>query len=223
MQELKRLQGKRLDGLTLHLAEIKQLRLSGWKGFKLYLQDSRGVRSELPVIKGIYSVGGKDGVKAWMDLEYREELDFSKGENSLTSFSLSSSHTDRKLFLHLEEFIPPGGHLMVSYEGGQKIHTTTLKSLSSGIPPVLTALGTLIFLAGFHYIKDWYLAEGGHEGPRKIWGEKAPDAKWTKIFLEMTAQQIKPFLDKKSSPSLTELEKPARKRAEEILKIISRI
>ena len=223
MQELKRLQGKRLNGLTLHLGEIKQLRLSGWKGFKLYLQDSKGLRSELPVIKGIYSVGGKDGVKAWMDLEYREELAFSKGGKSLASFSLSSSHIDQRLFSHLGDIIPPGGHLMVSYEGGQKIHTMTLKSLSSGIPPVLTPLGVLIFRAGFHYIKDWYLAEGGHEGPRKIWGEKAPDAKWVKIFLEMTTQQIKTFLDKKSSLSLTELEKPARKRAKEILNIISRI
>ena len=223
MQALKRLQGKRLDSLTLHLGEIQQLRLSGWKGFKLYLQDSRGVWSELPVIKGIYSVGGKDGVKAWMDLEYREELEFSKGEKSLASFSLDSSHIDQKLFSYLGEFIPPGGHLMVSYEGGQKIHTTTLKSLISGIPPVLTPLGTLIFRAGFHYIKDWYLAEGGHEGPRKIWGEKAPDAEWVKIFLEMTAQQIKLFLEKKSSLSHPELEKPARKRAKEILKICSRI
>jgi len=223
MQELKRLQGKRLNGLTLHFGEIKQLRLSGWKGFKLYLQDSRGVRSELPVIKGIHSVGGKDGVKAWMDLEYREELEFSKGEHSLTFFSLSSSNIDQKLFSYLGEVIPPGGHLMVSYEGGQEIHITTLKSLSSGIPPVLTPLGTLIFRAGFHYIKDWYLAEGGHEGPRKIWGEKAPDAEWVKIFLEMTAQQIKLFLEKKSSLSHPELEKPARKRAKEILKICSRI
>ncbi len=212
-----------MDGLTLHLGEIKQLRLSGWKGFKLYLQDSQGVRSELPAIKGIYSVGGKDGVKAWMDLEYREELEFSKGENSLTSFSLSSSHIDQKLFSSLGEIIPPGGHLMVSYEGEQKIHTATLKSLISGIPAVLTPLGTLIFRAGFHYIKDWYLAEGGHEGPRKIWGEKAPDAKWVKTFLEMTAQQIESFLDKKTSLSHQELEKPARKRAQEILKITGRI
>ncbi len=223
MQELKRLQGQRLNGLTLHLGEIKQLRLSGWKGFKLYLQDNKGSRSELPIIKGIYSVGGKDGVKAWMDLEYREKLVFSKEEKPLASFSLRASHIDRKLFSHLGKIIPPGGHLMVSYEGEQKIHTATLKSLSSGIPPVLTPLGILIFRAGFHYVKDWYLAEGGHEGPRKIWGEKAPDAQWEKIFLDKTAQQIKPFLDKKSNSSLTELEKLARKRAQEILKVISRI
>ncbi|NIM91612.1 MAG: DUF1122 domain-containing protein [Candidatus Aminicenantes bacterium] len=207
----------------MHLEEIKQLRLSGWKGFKLYLQDSKGSRSELPVIKGIYSVGGKDGVKAWMDLEYREELKFSKERKPSPSFSLSSSHIDQELFSHLGKVIPSGGHLMISYEGEQKIHTSTLKSLSSGIPAVLTPLGTLIFRAGFHYIKDWYLAEGGHEGPRKIWGEKAPDARWEKIFLERTAQQIRPFLDKKSSSSLKELEKLARKRAQEILKVVSRI
>ena len=62
--------------------------------------------SELPVIKGIHSVGGKDGVKAWMDLEYREELKFLKVKNSKDIFSLSSSNLNRKLFRYLGDIIP---------------------------------------------------------------------------------------------------------------------
>jgi len=223
MQKLIRLQTKRINDFALYLGEVKQLRLSGWKGFKLYLQDKRGTISETPVIKGIYSIGGKDGIKAWMDLEYTEELEFSNGDNSGNTLSLSSSNLDRKLFRYLGDIIPPGGHLMVSYEGEQKIHMKTIKSLSTGIPPVLTPLGTLIFLAGFQYIKDWYLAEGGHEGPRKLWGEKAPDVNWIKAFYGKTAQQIKKFMEKKSNSSPKEFEEQARKRAKEILEVIGKI
>ena len=223
MQELEILNQRKLNNFGLYLGEVKQLRLSGWKGFKLYLQNTSGIRSELPVIKGIYSAGGKDGVKAWMDLEYREELEFSKGDNSQAFFSLRTSHLNRKLFMYLGNIIPPGGHLMVSYEGEQKIHTMTLESLSLGIPPVLTSLGILIFLAGFQYIKDWYLAEGGHEGPRKLWGEKAPDAHWSEVFLEKTAQQIRQFLEKKSNFLPKELKAQSQERAKEIFEIIRKI
>jgi hypothetical protein len=223
MQDLKNLQEKKLNNFTLHLGEIKQLRLSGWKGFKLYLKNSRGWISEFPVIKGIYSMGGKDGVQAWMDVEYIEELEFSEGKNSKDTFSVDLSYLNRKLFRYLGNIIPPGGHLMVSYEGEQKIHTVTRKSLSLGIPPVLTPLGILIFLAGFQYTKDWYLAEGGHEGPRKLWGEKAPDANWEKVFFEKTVQQIKQFFKKKSSTLSKELVESTRKRAKEIQEFIRKI
>jgi len=223
MQKLKRLHAKKLDAFSLYLGEVKQLRLSGWKGFKLYLQDRKGIKSELPVIKGIYSVGGKDGIKSWMDLEYREELEFLNGKNHSVSFSLSSSDLNRKLFRFLGNIIPPGGHLMVSYEGEQRIHAATTKSLSLGIPPVVTPLGILIFLGGFQYIKDWYLAEGGHEGPRKLWGEKAPDAKWAQVFNKRTARQIKQFFEEKADSLPKELEEQSRRRSREILEVISRI
>ena len=72
---LKNLHGKRVNDYTLHLGEVKQLRFSGWKGFKLYVRDSCSILNESPIIKGIYSIGGKDGVKSWMDLEYNEELE----------------------------------------------------------------------------------------------------------------------------------------------------
>lgn len=223
MQELKGLQGKRLNGFSLDLGEVKQLHLSGWKGFKLYLRDNSGRASESPVIQGIYSVGGKDGVKAWMDLEYTEELEFARGAEIKDKLSLETDHLNRKLFKYLGNIIPPGGHLMVSYEGEQNIHVSTRIWLNKGIPPVLTPLGVLIFLAGFQYIKDWYLAEGGHEGPRKLWGEKAPDKSWTETFYERTAQQIGKFMEKRAGTYPKEIEDPARHKATEILEAIKKI
>jgi len=219
---LKNLNGKRVNGYTLHLGEVKQLRFSGWKGFKLYVRDSRGFLSGSPVIKGIYSVGGKDGVKAWMDLQYNEELKFLKEKEIKDNLILSSNSLDQKLFKYLGNIIPPGGHLMVSYEGKQIIHTDTIKSLSIGIPPVATALGFLIFQGGFQLIKDWYLAEGGHEGPRKLWGEKAPNDTWAQTFYKNTAQQVVQFLERKHNLAHKELQESAIQRSRGILESIKK-
>lgn len=215
---LNKLHSQKLDGHSLHLGEVRQLRLSGWKGFKLYLRSPGGELSTFPAIKGIYSTSGKEGVKPWMDLDYREELAFSASEKDESTFSLRANKKDRILFKKLGDIIPPGGHLMVSYEGDQRIHQETIKSLSLRIPPAATPLGHLIWQAGFQFIKDWYLAEGGFEGPRKLWGEKAPDEVWEKKFSERTAQQLRDFLERKPS-SWKDLEDSARQRAKEILAI----
>jgi len=217
---LKKLDGLSLNGFTLHFGDFKQLRLSGWKGFKLYIQNKKGKLSIFPVIKGIYSAGAKHGVKPWLDVEYREELEFPSSETKTSKLLLNKAGQDRLLFKLLGDIIPPGGHLMVSYEGEQKIHEETMKSLSIGIPPAATPLGYLIYQAGFQYIKDWYLAEGGSEGPRKLWGEKAPDEAWKQNFLEKTYRQLRSFLGRKPT-SYKELENSARQRAEEILSLRS--
>jgi hypothetical protein len=217
---LKNLDKKKLNGYKLHLGELKQLRFSGWKGLRLFIRDSRGNLSSFPVIKGIYSAGGKDGVKPWMDIEYSEKLGFLEEKETKDGLVLSSKSLDRKLFKYLGNAIPSGGHLMVSYEGEQIIHTSTAKSLSMGIPPAATALGFLIFQGGFQLIKDWYLSEGGHEGPRKLWGEKAPDGTWAKIFYKKTAQQIFQFLEIKQNLAHEELLEPAVQRSKEVIEII---
>ncbi len=216
------LHDKNVNDFRLHLEEVKQLRLSGWKGFKLYLRNHRDILSTSPVIKGIYSSGGKDGVQPWMDLDYNDEVQFQDSLNRQEKYSLGTSESGFKLFSLLGDLIPPGGHLMVSYEGEQKIHADTVKSLSLGIPPVVTPLGYLLYKAGFQYIKDWYLAEGGFEGPRKLWGEKAPDDAWKLNYLERTSLQIDKFLQKTFSSSYKDLVEPARKRAKEIVENIQK-
>lgn len=184
--------GLRLDGFTLTLSDLKPLRKSGWRGFPFLLENGEGTRGSDPVVWGIHSLGGKDGVRGWMDPEYREEIafPFPTERSGGIRISLAEKGMDRKLFGALGETIPPGGHLMVSYEGEQQIHGEALSGLLAGIPPAATPLGFLLFLSGFAYVKDWYLAKGGMEGPRKLWGEKAPDAGWERIHREKTGMWI---------------------------------
>jgi len=63
--------------------------------FRFYIRDSRGAFSEIPVIKGIYSIGGRDGVIPWMDLEYYEELEFLEGKHNLACKQLQESAIQR--------------------------------------------------------------------------------------------------------------------------------
>jgi hypothetical protein len=61
-------------------------------------------------------------------------------------------------------------------------------------------------------VKDWYLAEGGHEGLRKLWGEKPLNEKEFLRFDLLTFFQILSFLAQKPDPEFLELESKARKR-----------
>lgn len=155
-----------------------------------------------------------------MDIEYWEEIPFAEGMRAGSRVSLREGGADRNLFRALGESIPPGGHMMVSYEGDQRIQEETLRGHSAGVPPDATPLGLLLFLSGFPLVKDWYLAEGGMEGPRKLWGEKAPDAGWERTFRERTLGQLLPFLALEAGDDEQGILPAAKARAEEISRII---
>jgi len=199
---------------TLHVGTVKQLKQSGWRGVSLYLKDKKGNQSLRPVVEGIYSVGGK-GIEPWFDCTYHEILRLGGKEISLHEHGL-----DRILFKKLSRLIPPGGHLMVSYEKDYPILLETHKELDLHIPPCATPLGFLLFSSGFQYIKDWYLAEGGMEGPRKLWAEKAPDEYWAKMLMEKTETQIRRFILRGVSFNHKESGQTAFKRANEIIRSI---
>jgi hypothetical protein len=77
---------------------------------------------------------------------------------------------DRALFQMLAALVPPGGHLMVEYDS--PFHEATARMLTLGYPPVTTPLGRRLFQAGVRSYRDWYISEGGREGPRKLQGFK---------------------------------------------------
>lgn len=188
---LQRLEGRVLGAYRLHLQHMKPLHLSGWRGFSLALKDREETLAQPPVVEGIYSAGGKDGVKPWMDITVAEVVQFWPGKR----LNLLQTELIRGLFQSLGQLIPPGGHLMVSYEDSDLLHRETDRALSAGVPPVLTPLGFLLFMSGFRLVKNWYLSEGGHEGPRKLWGEKPPDHAWSVTWDRETATHVASFLN----------------------------
>jgi hypothetical protein len=167
---LESLEDRILGKYRLHLRRLKPLRLSGWRGFALALRDSAGTLFEPPLVEGIYSAGGRDNVKPWMDITVAEILEGRAGRR----INLRQAGLMHELFQSLlAALIPPGGHLMLSYEGGQPLQRETDQALSAGVPPLLTPFGLLLFMSGFRLVKNWYLAEGGGTRDRANCGGKS--------------------------------------------------
>ncbi|UCD70952.1 MAG: DUF1122 family protein [Syntrophobacterales bacterium] len=87
-----------------------------------------------------------------------------------------------------------------------------------GVPSVSTAQGELLFRAGFRLVKDWYLAEGGHEGPRKLWGEKPFNRIESLGFDLKTFLQLLAYLSRPPDSTSIERERRERGRALAIVK-----
>jgi hypothetical protein len=213
--------------LQVELRPLKQR--SGWTQFSIYLKDQAGRISSRknsvgeympsPILDGIYSRGGK-GIKAWIEVgNYFPIIHFKENVHTEEILSLSGTDLNQRLFQMLADLIPPGGHLMFAYDVPYEssFHRETAAGLMGNVPPVCTPLGKLLFDVGFRLVKDWYLAEGGHEGPRKLWGEKPADDEEIRRFDGITFFQLLSFCARRPDEKSSERDRKARSRALEVL------
>ena len=111
--------------------------------------------------------------------------------------------------------------MMVEYESPEQ--QDTARSLALGIPPVATLLGYMLFSAGCGAgFKDWYFAEGGGEGARKLQGYKALDEQHAQMKAKELVQELRVFLSRLPLAAGSELEMAARDRALAILADLGR-
>ncbi|MBI4209684.1 MAG: DUF1122 family protein [Deltaproteobacteria bacterium] len=197
MIPIQKLHNKSIGPFRISVTQIKPLKLHGWFGFELKLFNSKGEISKTPVAKGIYSKGRGSEIAPWIDFNLRQKIQWPRGEINLRCEGLLT-----RACREISKVIPPGGHLMVSYEDPFPLHQETAAALSKGIPPILSPLGRILFECGFVKIKDWYLSESGHEGPRKLWAEKPPDKSWEKAWHREVLDELDSFLGKKRKRSL---------------------
>jgi hypothetical protein len=94
---LSKVDGRSLGAFTLVLGDVKGFRRSGWREFSLRLKNLRGTLLQQPVVRGIYSRGGKDGVRAWMDIDFWEEIPFEEGEPDGSRLSLRAEEILRTI------------------------------------------------------------------------------------------------------------------------------
>ena len=192
---LRAIEKKRLGEYALRLGDLRKMPESGWRGFSL-LAVKGDHPLEPPLVRGIFSAGAKHGVREWMDISLAQ---ISRPPGGAPPLDLVAAGLAPGLFLLLSSLIPPGGHIMVSYEEDEPIHRTTLGALNRRVPPVATPIGALLFESGFRLVKNWHLSEGGHEGPRKLWGEKPPDEKWRLAWEKEAAESVIDFLERNRS------------------------
>ena len=117
------------------------------------------------------------------------------------------------LFRHLSALVPPGGHMMVEYESPS--WSATREALALGVPPLLTPLGQVLWQIGCERVRDWHIAEGGREGPRKLIGYKAFNAQTTSLRRQELERELQEFLAR--PPGHHPLEEEARQKARLIL------
>ncbi len=156
----------------------EQVTLEAWLGprnsvgawyFQLHLATPR-TRTAEPVVFGLQSSGPYPGF-CWVEvIEYRRAVSMTDGGAVEVPDGIEFN-----LFRALAGLVPPGGHLMAEYESSSR--SATAQALALRIPPLATPLGALLAEVGCGTaFRDWYIAEGGREGPRKLQGFRALDA-----------------------------------------------
>jgi hypothetical protein len=198
------------------LGEFRLLALLGPKNnvgsryFQLWLSDGDGRLSDEPLGFGLHNSGPFPAFN-WIELtQYREVLHL--GDEVV---DLRTAGLERTLFEQLALFVPPGGHVMVEYDS--PTHRATQRMLTLGYPPVCSPLGHLMFRIGCRSYRDWYISEGGREGPRKLQGfmplnEEVGREKEAKLREELTS-----FLARTARGTTDEWAAVARRTAQEVL------
>jgi len=162
-----------LDGTSVG----EDVRLEVWLGprnavgaqyFRCYLASELGEPVD-PVVLGLHASGRLPG-ECWVEVvEYRNILGMPDGGTVEVPPGI-----ERLIFAALATLVPPGGHLMAEYDSPSR--ATTARALEGRVPPVATPLGATMRAAGVgDAFRDWYFAEGGREGPRKLQGFRAVD------------------------------------------------
>jgi len=189
---LGRLQGRSLElGRLLVLLGPKSS--AGARYFQLLLHLPDG-RLSHPFLLGLHNSGLFPAYN-WIDVaRYDGAASFANGEDvALTGTP------ERRLFRLLGGLVPPGGHLMLEYESDHA--RSTERMLSLGLPPVATPIGYLLFVAGCASFRDWYISEGGREGPRRLQGFKPTDAAGAARKAATMAEELRVFLARKTPPA----------------------
>lgn len=157
---LARLHRRPLEGHRLLLV-LGPLNRVGARYFQLWLEGPEGQRGQAPLLTALHHQGPHPA-QNWVEV-----VDLA-GEVPLqgVAFRLTPDGEEALLRL-LIGLLPPGGHIMVPYEGPR--HEETRRALEGGVPPILTPLGLLLHRAGACAgLRDWYIPEGWLEGPRKL-------------------------------------------------------
>ena len=119
--------------------------------------------------------------------------------------------------------VPDGGHLMIDYESAGQ--SATHAELLLRVPPAASYLGFLMYQAGFRgEFKDWYISEGGHEGPRKLQANKSPTQAAARLAQRTHRTDLEAFMKRplpKGDDDSATIQR-ARERARTILKDLRR-
>jgi hypothetical protein len=159
----------------------------GSQYFQLFLADTRGALADEPLAQGLYNSGPFPAFN-WVELtRYNSQLEFGGRTVDLTTEGL-----DLELLRLLSDLVPPGGHLMVEYDSPTQ--QPSAQALTRGYPAAASPIGYLMFQVGCRSYRDWYIPEGGREGPRKLQGFKPWNAEIRREKTAALRSRLRDFL-----------------------------
>ena len=181
-------------GVTLAV-ELGPKNSVGARYFRCFLDGGFG-RSPEPLLLGMQNSGPFPGFN-WVEvLYYRDELshpDPAGDGNGSVVYAQITEGIELRVFEQLARLVPAGGHLMAEYESPAR--RMTARALVVGVPPAATPLGAVLRAVGCGVaLRDWYIPEGGREGPRKLQGFRALDAKHERTRAAETVAALERYL-----------------------------
>ena len=186
----------------------------GSRYFQLFLADGGGGLSDDPLALGLQN-SGRFPAFNWIELtHYREVLHL--GEETV---GLATAGLDADLFGMLKAFVPRGGHIMVEYDS--PTHRATARILTLGYPQVCSPIGYLMFGIGCRSYRDWYISEGGREGPRKMQGFMPLNEEIRREKEGKLREELRAFLSRPDGDSREEWAEVARRNAQAVLELLS--
>lgn len=208
--------GQRLDKVTTAVLLGPKNRF-GATYFQVFLIDAQKGVGEPAAVVGLHGSGRYPSYN-WVEIiSLAQRVTFASatsGEGEV--LDIHQAGLDRELLKRLADVIPAGGHVMMEYDSPQQAETA--RGLGLDIPPAATPLGHLLYSVGCRAgFRDWYIAEGGSEGPRKLQGYKPLDEAHAWEKTRELAGQLLDFLARPFSSGHADTEEAARKRAAEIL------
>ena len=225
---LGRLQGLPLGPYRL-LALLGPKNNVGSRYSQLFLVDSAGSMSEEAVVFGLHNSGPYPGYN-WAEVIRYDPSPRFRGEAAELRPAGPPGRAGRPgagrtgleegLFQALADLVPAGGHLMVEYDSPAQKESERILGL--GYPPVTSPLGYLLFRAGCRSFRDWYISEGGREGPRKIQGFKPLNEALAKERTEALRRQVEGCLAGPDRPQHGEYGRTARRLAEAVLEALAK-
>ncbi len=185
----------------------------GARYFTLLLTSADGRLSREAALSGLHHSGPLPSYN-WIEVaETNERVALLHGSD----LDIAPEGVERLLALLLAA-LPPGGHLMVEYDSPQRVETA--RALAQGVPAVATPLGELLFRIGCGaHFKDWQIAEGGSEGPRKLQAYKPPSREVGDRWRREAAEELQAFLERPSPTSA--VVQAARERAAALLLLLA--
>jgi len=205
------LEGQELAGGRLRVRLGPRSRFGARYFVVLLERDARP--SEQPVLAGLQHSGSYPSYN-WVEVaETNERVAFADG----TEVAVGPDEIAR-LFALLLGALPAGGHLMVEYDSPQRAETA--QALARGVPAVATPLGALLLNIGCGAkFKDWQIAEGGTEGPRKLQAYKPPSEDVAERWRAEAVKDLRAFLQR-APRGESDVVRAARQRAEALLLLL---